>query len=264
MKIITMHCMVSLILKPWSSLNPLYKSTIHTGQHMARLCCGWILKSWAFIKSGDWKWVDCERSGRVQVSQSLHRILQNRTKGPGWKQNLFPHPFTPSFTQPACLALGVLLSQLGWGESLSSECHTQRAKKETVTQTRKAAATWRAEMTTSSEAKCTEWGRGRGTQKSRHNSDAWGGRGRGTQSKRCGGSWGGESERPQRVEGAIRVCRHHTAILHAHRVHWERSEADWRGRGKGGEVRNRENRLFRVWKLRWQEKTGLRSVKQGG
>lgn len=69
---------------------------------------------------------------------------------------------------------------------------------------------------------------------------------------------GGESEHPQRVEGAIRVCRHHReAILHA-RVHWERLEADWRGRGKGGEVRNREKTDYSKSGSEDEEKTGLR------
>lgn len=79
-----------------------------------------------------------ERSGRGK-SHSLC-IDSAKQDQRAWLEmrNLFPHPLTPSFTQPACLALGVLLSQRWVGREPESPtaCHTQRAKKETMTQTR--------------------------------------------------------------------------------------------------------------------------------
>lgn len=81
---------------------------------MARLCCGWILATMSSLQQSqetgsEWTCVREVEGASLTVSASYSAKQDQRA----WlkMRNLFPHPFTPSFTQPACLALGVLLSQ---------------------------------------------------------------------------------------------------------------------------------------------------------
>ena len=81
---------------------------------MARLCCGWILATTTSLKQSqetgsEWTHVREVEGASLTVSASYSAKKDWRA----WlkMRNLFHHPFTPSFTQPACLALGVLLSQ---------------------------------------------------------------------------------------------------------------------------------------------------------
>ena len=109
-----MRCMDSLILKPrdpaWihctnlPSTRGAWPAYVEVGFWQSRPLCNKVRR--LEVSGLMWeKW-------KGQVSPSLHHILQNRTEGPWLKmRNLFHHPFTPSFIQPACLALGVLLSQ---------------------------------------------------------------------------------------------------------------------------------------------------------
>ena len=149
----------------WPCLNSLYEPTIHTGR-MACLCCGWILATMNSLQQSqeagsEWTCVRKVEGASLTVSASYSAKQDWRA----WlkMRNLFHHPFTPSFIQPACLALRVLLSHCWVGREPEL-----RVPRRLWAEPGKAAATWRGEMKTSSKAKGTKWGTTRRTRQSRH------------------------------------------------------------------------------------------------
>ena len=118
-------------------------------------------------KSGDWKWVDlCERSGRGKSHSLCIVFCKTGPKGLAENEELISSP-VHSFIHSTCMSCSrsPTVSALGGERAWVPSVTHREPRKRPWPKPGKAAATWRAEMT-SSEAKCTEWGTRKRTWKS--------------------------------------------------------------------------------------------------